>query len=66
VDTWPPGEFCDDTYHVCVHGPNGFFRQFRGTANDPLLEIKLEPARARKVATGNVLVHLANRDNGRH
>lgn len=39
---WPLADFENDAYHLRVHGPNGFFRELRGTANDPQLAIKLE------------------------
>ncbi len=39
---WPLAGFADATCHLRVHGPNGFFREFRATAGDPLLDISLE------------------------
>ena len=39
---WPLADFEDATYHLCVNGPNGFFREFRGDAKDPALEVSLE------------------------
>jgi phospholipase C len=35
-DVWP---LADGHYHLRVYGPNGFFREFRGGAADPLLEL---------------------------
>ena len=49
-------------YHYQVHGPNGFFREFRGSANDPAIEITMEPVRANRALTGDVIIKLANRD----
>ena len=46
---------------ACI-GPNGFFREFRGTTDDPPLEIALVPVRRDGTLTGNVLLTLANRD----
>lgn len=40
-DVWPLADFADGLYHLRVHGPNGFFREFRGAAEDPTLEITL-------------------------
>ncbi|HEX6227331.1 MAG TPA: phospholipase C, phosphocholine-specific, partial [Chryseolinea sp.] len=34
-DTWDKSEFANGGYHFEVHGPNGFFRKFTGTINDP-------------------------------
>jgi phospholipase C len=50
------------SYHVCVHGPNGFFREFRGTTDDPPVEISLVPVDENGALTGNVILRLANRD----
>jgi phospholipase C len=30
TDEWSLSGFKDDVYHFCVHGPNGFFREFKG------------------------------------
>lgn len=62
-DSWLLSDFADRAYHLRVHGPNGFFREFRGDANDPLLVLKLEPARAGKAFTGDLLLTFANRGN---
>ncbi len=40
-DEWPLADFEGGKYHLRVHGPNGFFREFQGTAADPRLEISL-------------------------
>lgn len=61
-DAWPLADFPDGAYHLCVHGPNGFFREFRGTADDPAVEISLVPVRGNGALTGNVVLRLANRD----
>lgn len=36
---WPLEAFADEIYHLRSHGPNGFFREYRGNADDPQLEI---------------------------
>lgn len=41
---WGLDAFEGDTYHLCVQGPNGFFREFQGTARDPRIEVSLRPA----------------------
>ncbi|MHA3775060.1 phosphocholine-specific phospholipase C [Verrucomicrobiota bacterium sgz303538] len=50
----------DAAYHLRVYGPNGFYREFRGTADDPSVDIALEPTRS-----GSAIVRLANRDANR-
>jgi phospholipase C len=64
-DAWPLAVFFDGAYHICVHGPNGFFREFRGTADDPAVEMSFVPERANGALTGNALLTLANRDAAR-
>lgn len=43
-DQWVLTDFEDHAYHLRVHGPNGFYREFQGTAGDPKLEFTLRPA----------------------
>ena len=64
-DSWRLGDFADGVYHLRVHGPNGFLREFRGSRADPPLEIRLEYAAASKgpfALDGNLEVKAANRD----
>ncbi len=57
---WPLALFEDAKYAVDVHGPNGFYRSFRGSQAKHPLQIHLEyEARAGKI-TGNLRVHLRN------
>ena len=56
-DNWPLHEFQDQRYHLCVYGPNGFFREFRGDESDPLVDIQLTDAGS---ANPNGLLHLKN------
>jgi phospholipase C len=56
MDTWALDDFENGIYHLRVHGPNGFFREFRGAANDPQLEVTLLPA------TQHSILHFVNRD----
>jgi phospholipase C len=39
TEVWPLHEFEQEAYHLCVYGPNGFFREFRGDASDPMVDI---------------------------
>lgn len=55
-DAWPLADF-PDRYDVRVHGPNGFFRNFRGIADDPALDVALLPGHS-----GDAVLRLANRD----
>ena len=38
-DEWLVSDFDQGGYHLQVYGPNGFFREFIGNQQDPLLEI---------------------------
>ena len=59
-DNWPLADFADGGYHLQVQGPNGFHREFRGTAEDPLLEAALQPERDQ--ASPNATLRLVNHD----
>ncbi|MCC6288965.1 MAG: phospholipase C, phosphocholine-specific [Chitinophagaceae bacterium] len=53
----------DKDYHLQVYGPNGFFREFKGTVNDPLLDILCEYESApanKKNLTGKIALRLKN------
>jgi phospholipase C len=41
-DSWALSDFANGIYHLQVYGPNGFFREFIGTGNDPLLQIQVK------------------------
>ena len=57
TDSWPLQNFADSAYHLRVHGPNGYYREFRGDASDPRFDIMLAPDDA-----GNLIFILANLD----
>lgn len=64
-DAWSLNEFAGGRYHLRAYGPNGFFREFIGGADDPRLDIHLEYGRIPTSATplsGNVDVVLVNKD----
>jgi phospholipase C len=69
TDEWPLNEFENDGYHLRVYGPTGFFREFKGNANDPALDIACEyqPSLTdSKKLTGNIALTLHNLSNGQH
>lgn len=41
ADHFPLRLFDSEMYHLCVYGPNGFFREFSGDARDPRLTVSL-------------------------
>jgi phospholipase C len=62
-DRWPLAGFEQEQYWLRVYGPNGFFREFRGDAGDPLLDMACRYASAagsKKALTGNISLRLRN------
>lgn len=59
--TWPLPEFENNIYHLRIYGPNGFFREFKGSADDPLINIgcEYETTKENKL-TGNIELILSN------
>jgi phospholipase C len=59
---WPLNAFEGNQYHLRLNGPNGFYREFIGSANDPLLTITAENDlnRLTKAATGNIKLTVKN------
>ncbi len=53
--------FENGVYHLRVCGPNGFLREFQGSADDPLVEIRCEYRRQQGALTGDVQFLIANR-----
>ncbi|MBX6381037.1 MAG: phospholipase C, phosphocholine-specific [Thermoflavifilum aggregans] len=65
TDEWPLDSFENKIYHLRVYGPNGFFREFMGNANDPSLKITCEYERGRlrkNKLTGNIALTISNQD----
>jgi len=40
TDTWDLAGFEGNRYHLCIGGPNGFFRELIGSAGDPLVDVR--------------------------
>ncbi|WEK19749.1 MAG: phospholipase C, phosphocholine-specific [Candidatus Pedobacter colombiensis] len=62
--SWPLDAFEDGKYHLRVNGPNGYYREFKGTVNNPRLNVFCTYERnvANGKPTGNVLLKLVNTD----
>jgi phospholipase C len=68
-DTWNLEAFTGGAYHLQVHGPNGWMREFKGAGNDPAVEFQVEYTHTRRngpALTGEVEVRLVNRDSRPH
>ncbi len=59
---WPLKAFNNNNYQLRVHGPNGFYREFSGSPDDPQLTVRTQVERKSltKGATGNLVVILTN------
>jgi phospholipase C len=60
---WPLKNFENNLYHLRVYGPNGFFREFKGDANDPDILMGFEYERMKnspRKLSGNIIISLKN------
>jgi phospholipase C len=64
--SWLLPEFENNQYHLRVYGPNGFYREFKGSAHDPMIDIFCE-YQARTInktkLTGNIEIIMSNPTN---
>jgi len=60
TDTWDLSDFGSEGYRLQVYGPNGFFRQFAGDANDPPIRVAFGYESSDRALTGNVALTLTN------
>jgi len=62
--SWPLSEFENGIYHLRVYGPNGFYREFLGSENDPVIDINCAyQITGMNKPTGDIDLVLANRSN---
>ncbi|WP_312697420.1 phospholipase domain-containing protein [Sphingobacterium mizutaii] len=59
---WPIEAFDAGKYRLHLHGPNGFFREFAGSTQDPRIQVKLvdDLKRMTKTPTGNLSLRIKN------
>ncbi len=65
-DEWAIKDFENGQYHLQIHGPNGFFREFKGSKNDPPLSIQFDYERkksSQQQLTGNAMVTIKRLNN---
>ncbi|MFI5156590.1 MAG: alkaline phosphatase family protein, partial [Chitinophagales bacterium] len=62
TDSWPLTDFDLNKYHLQVYGPNGFFREFIGDQQDPLLEVSCSYEKVSGTGTisGRILLMIIN------
>ena len=62
-EKWPLDNFKDNEYHLRLYGPNGFFREFTGNAQDPDIHVdcayETDPSNKNQL-TGNVVINIIN------
>jgi phospholipase C len=64
TDTWTTEAFDKDQYHFKVHGPNGFFREFKGSINEQEVEVLCSYEKSpKKKLTGNIEFTIINRSS---
>ncbi|TZF82522.1 phospholipase C, phosphocholine-specific [Pedobacter sp. BS3] len=54
--SWPLNAFENGQYHLRVYGPNGFYREYQGSAKDPqlVLNCRYEQEKNKSGLTGNI------------
>jgi len=65
-DEWLISNFDNNIYHLNVHGPNGFYREFKGNAIDPFIDVICEYGTDLKrfdLANGSIKLTVNNRSN---
>lgn len=64
TDEWNVDEFENGLYNLTVHGPNGFYRIFKGQLTDPRVQIdcryETKKTNSGTVCTGNLLLVIQN------
>lgn len=68
-DDWKLSDLDNNNYHFRVYGPNGFFREFSGNGNNPLMKIDASYERGRinkAKLSGNISLTVTNRDSKPH
>lgn len=65
-DEWNIDAFEMQNYHLQAHGPNGFYREFAGNQDDPVVTVECvyeeDPADAKRL-TGNLLLRFQKTKN---
>jgi len=66
-DIFAIDDFNNRQYQICVYGPNGFFREVKGSDHDPVLGISVDYERDKKddqKLTGNIVITVINGASG--
>jgi len=57
---WPIDDFDKGDYHLSVHAPNGFFREYLGNQDDPHLDIHCRYQQQGNQLTGQIELSVFN------
>ena len=60
ADIWNLHDFENGNYHLQVYGPNGFFREFKGNRDEPLLEVTCSYDLVSNKPSGKLSLQLKN------
>jgi phospholipase C len=66
TDDFKLADFENNTYHMRVYGPNGFYREFIGNTANPKLKVSCEYEIKSSKPTGNVLITIQSLDSRPH
>ncbi|WP_343563533.1 phospholipase C, phosphocholine-specific [Sphingobacterium sp.] len=67
-DNWSINAFDNGLFQLDIHGPNGFYRMFKGEAKHPNIKIRCsyEKSKDESSFTGRLLFTCTNQDNRNH
>jgi phospholipase C len=60
MDSWKLEDFDNNHYHLRVYGPNGFFREFKGTENDVDYEVSLNRMSSKMETISDLTLQITN------
>lgn len=60
TDSWELAGFANGVYHLAICGPNGFLREFAGSADDPRIDIRCEYVQRGNSLSGDIELRAVN------
>lgn len=64
TDSWPVIDFDKSIYHLRVYGPNGFYREFKGSNGEPVIEVECRydtDLKRKDLFTGDLTLQVRNK-----
>jgi len=65
TDHWPLDAFDKRMYHLEIHGPNGFYREFKGDADNPHIKIRCTYEKSKNEAAFTGRLSFSCTNNGK-